>query len=768
MDAQQRILGLAAVRALPELVRTGLAAAGLLDARMLATLDDEEIAELGVLFEQAAGTELPPGDKLRGGLLLKAVVVEAQLAATQAHTAAWTVPAFDRASAQVQQEQQALLKVCRLEGKHITQAQPPVVGPPVRWATKRSFLLAQAGSSEAARSEVDAKERARWAINLFRLLVDMGAPSVEHVDVAGFGPLAATRKFARGLRPSTLRAKVRLIAKLSRWCRVTYDTPWFATPAMLEGYLCERADEPCGRTVFGAVCGAAAFMEKAAGFPESMELSGSPHIVSLVKELEVEVAIGKGKSKRKANQVLVTVLAGWEAVVMDDTQPQYVRAYAWLKCAEVWGSLRSDDTLGIDPHALVLDEEGLTMTLLRTKTTGPGKAIATLPVYIAHDAFVEEKNWLVTGVGIWKAIHIDRDYFVACPSDDLQRLVPVAASYMDRACMSRMLARMLKTEGGDVLLPLPCVSLFWTEHSPRATLPTWVATLGGTEELRGKLGRWKSSQSCTEGYSRQDRVIINRAQANAAMFIRQNKGVTAAEDHFGERAVLRALRLKIEDEVSQKATEDIITGLTFFGLPPSTSSASHFLEDYGRADFEQDPRAGHGEEVPPTVADDETASLEIGDMVDELPTNDEEGEALLRLTLGKAGLKIPDSLVVDSDSDEDGYRDVPAGYDYATSQSRKHGLRKLHRVGWCGRVPGADYRVHQTFQTPPLQSDYDSLCKQCWRHQGPESAPSSQRAESSGSASTSSSTREDKSVTNEEVWPEENIGGDNDNTEAVE
>ena len=67
MDAQRRVLGLATVRALPDLVRAGLAAAGLLDARLLATLDEEDVTELEVLFGQAAGTELPPGDKLRGG-----------------------------------------------------------------------------------------------------------------------------------------------------------------------------------------------------------------------------------------------------------------------------------------------------------------------------------------------------------------------------------------------------------------------------------------------------------------------------------------------------------------------------------------------------------------------------------------------------------------------------------------------------------------------------------------------------------------------------
>ena len=173
------------------------------------------------------------------------------------------------------------------------------------------------------------------------------------------------------------------------------------------------------------------------------------------------------------------------------------------------------------------------------------------------------------------------------------------------------------------------------------------------------------------------------------------------------------------------------------------------------------------EEVPPTVADKDSAVSETGAGEDELPADDEEGEALLRLTFGKAGLVIPDSLIVDSDSDDGVYREVPAGCDYVTSQSRKQGLRKLHRVGWCCRTPGMDYKIHKSYQAAPAQTEYDKMCKQCWKHQGLGTARSSVDTVSSGSASTSSSTGEDQSGENDEDWHGESQEANDENTEAM-
>ena len=58
MEATRRALGLASVQALPDVVKACLMGAGLLDARVLATLADESSMELENLYEQAAGTIL--------------------------------------------------------------------------------------------------------------------------------------------------------------------------------------------------------------------------------------------------------------------------------------------------------------------------------------------------------------------------------------------------------------------------------------------------------------------------------------------------------------------------------------------------------------------------------------------------------------------------------------------------------------------------------------------------------------------------------------
>ena len=137
MEATRRVLGLASVQALPDVVKAGLRGAGLLDARMLATLEDESSMEL--LYEQAAGTTLVYDDRLRGGLLLRAVVVESQQAAILSHSSSWTSPSYDCCVEALVQQRALLVASGTVDMKYIVQAKTlPGPRPPVRWATKKA------------------------------------------------------------------------------------------------------------------------------------------------------------------------------------------------------------------------------------------------------------------------------------------------------------------------------------------------------------------------------------------------------------------------------------------------------------------------------------------------------------------------------------------------------------------------------------------------------------------------------------------------------
>eukprot|EP00973_Karenia_brevis_P026717 3687151-Karenia_brevis.AAC.1 len=111
-----------------------------------------------------------------------------------------------------------------------------------------------------------------------------------------------------------------------------------------------------------------------------------------------------------------------ENSVVDTSQPRFLRAYAWLKLVRVWAALRADDVQGLLPETVKIFEKGLQATLDRTKTSGPGKKIRWMKIYISQRSYIAVGNWLAEGLAIWDSADfaVKRDYFLLAPSKDLQ------------------------------------------------------------------------------------------------------------------------------------------------------------------------------------------------------------------------------------------------------------------------------------------------------------------------------------------------------------
>ena len=63
------------------------------------------------------------------------------------------------------------------------------------------------------------------------------------------------------------------------------------------------------------------------------------------------------------------------------------------------GPLRSHDAEGLPPATLVFEEGiGLVGDITRSKTTGLGKKVEVVQMYISVDAFVFHPKWLRTGL----------------------------------------------------------------------------------------------------------------------------------------------------------------------------------------------------------------------------------------------------------------------------------------------------------------------------------------------------------------------------------
>ena len=164
------------------------------------------------------------------------------------------------------------------------------------------------------------------------------------------------------------------------------------------------------------------------------------------------------------------LLEALELAVGDTQLPLSRRGYAWNRLFRHWASLRFDDTAGLAPETLQRRARGVYGLLKQTKTSGPDKKTAVLPVFVSEDAYLR-RPWLYEGLDLWQqgGLNYKRDYFLPLLTVDLQGTCQKRARYTDAACFSRALLNTLPAEDGEKLLH-PDSCLFWTEHSDRVGL----------------------------------------------------------------------------------------------------------------------------------------------------------------------------------------------------------------------------------------------------------------------------------------------------------
>jgi hypothetical protein len=177
----------------------------------------------------------------------------------------------------------------------------------------------------------------------------------------------------------------------------------------------------------------------------------------------------------------------------------------------------------IDPSTLVLSSTGLSGVLTRTKTTGGGKRVRTLPIYISVNAFLVNEAWLRTGLELWQQhagwardhwfVGLDRS---GCSTQKrMAEYVEVAAwshkvladLRVPRPSQASAICQVARWE--TRLIPGELISC-WTLHSERGFLSSALAALGWTKEQRAPIGRW--SPEGADDYVRTYRSLVKEAQ----------------------------------------------------------------------------------------------------------------------------------------------------------------------------------------------------------------------------------------------------------------
>ena len=161
---------------------------------------------------------------------------------------------------------------------------------------------------------------------------------------------------------------------------------------------------------------------------------------------------------------------------------------------------------GLNPSSLRLNRLGLVGVLEKTKTTGAGKRIRHLPIYICHSAYFMAPDWLTVGCKVWSdpEMSFGRDYFLPLPKPDWTGVCTRMAEYADSAGLSVQLLRRLHVprrqgstwvQSKHPLLVCDAAAVFWKEHSERNWLNSMLAAIEVSKELRDYVGRWHVSSS---------------------------------------------------------------------------------------------------------------------------------------------------------------------------------------------------------------------------------------------------------------------------------
>ena len=302
---------------------------------------------------------------------------------------------------------------------------------------------------------------------------------------------------------------------------VTGHAPFPTSPQLLLVYGELRLRGGAKRTTLSSLLASLKFLEEAGEVEAGQRLSLHQAVLNAAKEAALTTAPGGPQKTKQAPPLLLRQIIALEGVVCALERKAYERGFAWFRLFRHWSGMRWDDSQGLKPDSLEIRARGVVGTLERTKTSGPGKKIILLPVFVSTDAYLV-LPWLLVGLALWKEepLNFDRDFFLPLPTEDLQGAKHIRARYTDSAGFSSALLRSLHDEQNLALLP-GLSGNFWTEHSDRAGLDGWAAALGVRESERGFLGRW-AAKSSSDRYVRTACRVVENIQVLTARFAKKS------------------------------------------------------------------------------------------------------------------------------------------------------------------------------------------------------------------------------------------------------
>ena len=502
------------------------------------------------------------------------------------------------------------------------------------------------------------------------LLEKAGAPAYLSA-AASADPEAARRSMLGSSRAGTIRCRVRAWEEYTRWLSLRRGRVWPETVLDLTDYVHERMrDRPVVSfpLTFSA---AATWFEARSGYED--RFASSEGFCLTIERARADTPESEEATKR-APRFPLSLIAALEVAVVSESLTKGMRVVAWARLLKIYGTLRADDLQRLRPKLVVMGESGLTGTLLRTKTSGPGKKVKQLTVFIPLEAQVSGHDWLRCGYDLWKdLVGSSADYFLPRLSPSTEGFENKLATPMDVSGMNTYVLTLLSARaasglagglleaGGDKLVDTGLESA-WTGHSERSSLPSLAAALGIPKCERDYLGRWSPSGS--DEYVRTYRAVVRKTMTVLTDAVRGGMAYNLLDEAEAYETAVAALVRKGLDPVAAKILETsakekakvILDALKVHALAASGTKA-RFIE-------------------PSTARTEEEIN-------EEKMEGKEEDEAKYIISVGR----------------------------------RRHGptVDCLHRKGGCWRARSLAFSSYELVSLdPPPSASYGTVCKQCW------------------------------------------------------
>ena len=430
----------------------------------------------------------------------------------------------------------------------------------------------------AGLGEADRLLMKKWGSRLAAIMKGGATPSW-HQSAAASDPQAAMAGLVGKSRPATLAKRVRAWEIFSQWLVRNRGRSWPDGPVDLVDYLAARLAEGCPPSFPEGLRSAVLWIEARSGLADDEKYGRCEFFRKNVDRADV-LAMTDAKAVQKAPRFPIVIIGALECKVMSPSAPLGIRIVAWARLLKVYGTLRWDDLQRLRPRDVHLRAGGLVGRLSQTKTSGAGKKVRDLPLFIPKQAYTLQEEWLEIGFALWSLPVLgskDRDYFLPRFTGDLGDAFDVPASSHDLATLGRLVLEQLMmpvscadaeghigwNEGPVRLVPCPLVG-GWTGHSERCTLPSIYAAMGVPKSERDPLGRWSPSGS--DDYVRTYRALVSSlAQKFRAMLAGGDVVACTDEEEAFDEARLYASRLgNIEPQILQESADRMLKASKVF------------------------------------------------------------------------------------------------------------------------------------------------------------------------------------------------------------